>query len=115
MLSDTPPERDIEWTDAGAAGAWRFTQRLWRMANEAAALAVGAAHEDSGKPLRQITHRTVAAVTDDLMNLRFNRAIARLYELSNAVGSALQSSERSSDEVRCLAGSLRRWCCSSHR
>lgn len=102
MLSDTPPERDIEWTDAGAAGAWRFTQRLWRMANETAALAVGAMHDDKGKPLRQVTHRTIAAVTDDLMNLRFNRAIARLYELSNAVGSALQKSERSSGESAAL-------------
>jgi|JI10StandDraft_1071094.scaffolds.fasta_scaffold01284_30 leucyl-tRNA synthetase len=102
MLSDTPPERDIEWTDSGAAGAWRFTQRLWRMANETAALAVEVKHDESGKSLRQITHRTIVAVTDDLMNLRFNRAIARLYELSNAVGAALQKSGRSAGEGAAL-------------
>ena len=41
MLSDTPPERDIEWTEAGAEGAWRFTQRIWRLVNDAAAHAGG--------------------------------------------------------------------------
>ena len=102
MLSDTPPERDIEWTDAGAVGAWKFTQRLWRMVNEAAALDAGAGHDQSGLALRQTSHRTVAAVTDDLMNLRFNRAIARLYELANAVGTSLQKSTRSPGEIASL-------------
>jgi leucyl-tRNA synthetase len=102
MLSDTPPERDIEWTDAGAAGAWRFTQRLWRMANESAALGAAKVHDESGKSLRQITHRSIAAVTDDLSNLRFNRAIARVYELSNAIGTGLQKASRSDGEVAAL-------------
>ena len=102
MLSDTPPERDIEWTDAGAAGAWRFTQRLWRMTHETVELGKPGSHDDTGKPLRQTTHRTIAAVTDDLSNLRFNRAIARLYELSNAIGAGLQKSDRTAGEIAAL-------------
>ncbi len=102
MLSDTPPERDIEWTDAGAAGSWRFTQRLWRMTNETAALGPSKAHDASGKSLRQATHRAIAAVTDDLSNLRFNRAIARIYELSNSIGTELQKTERSTGENAAL-------------
>jgi leucyl-tRNA synthetase len=98
MLSDTPPERDIEWTEAGVEGAWRFIQRLWRLVNDTVregspgepAGATGAALE-----LRRAAHRALDAVTGDLMNLRFNRSIARIYELANALGAALQSADRS--------------------
>jgi leucyl-tRNA synthetase len=91
MLSDTPPERDIEWTSAGAEGAWRFLQRIWRQVNDAAERhAAAGSHGESGAVLRRLTHQTIAAVTDDLSHLRFNRAIARIFELSNGLGSALQ-------------------------
>jgi leucyl-tRNA synthetase len=91
MLSDTPPERDIEWTDAGAEGCWRFVQRVWRLATESTGLPpVGTAPsgDEASKPLRQAAHRAIAAVTDDLENLRFNRAVAQLYTLANAIGSS---------------------------
>jgi len=91
MLSDTPPERDIEWTDAGAEGCWRFVQRVWRLATESTGLApVGTAPsaDEASKPLRQAAHKAIAAVTDDLENLRFNRAVAQLYTLANAIGGA---------------------------
>ena len=96
MLSDTPPERDIQWTEAGAEGSWRFTQKIWRLVNDIAVLPRHAVSMDaSGLELRRTSHRTVAAVTDDLNNLRFNRAIARIYELSNAIGQALQLADKS--------------------
>ena len=93
MLSDTPPERDIEWTDAGAEGCWRFVQRVHRLVSEAEGLpppgtkiadgAAGAALE-----LRRATHRAIAAVSEDLDALRFNRAVAQVYTLANAIGDA---------------------------
>jgi leucyl-tRNA synthetase len=94
MLSDTPPERDIEWTEAGAEGAWRFTQRIWRLVNEAAGLIA-----DEGGPVetlaqRRFTHRAIAAVTEDLNHLRFNRAIARVYELANALTVSLAAERK---------------------
>ncbi len=92
LLSDTPPERDIEWTEAGAEGCWRFVQRIWRLAGESENLApIGAkieAADGKALELRQATHRAIAAVTDDLAALRFNRAVARVYELANAIGAA---------------------------
>ncbi len=92
MLSDTPPERDIEWTDAGAEGCWRFVQRVWRLAGEAENLApVGTTPnpaDDTSRGLRQATHKAIAAVTDDLAQLRFNRAVAQLYMLSNAIADS---------------------------
>jgi leucyl-tRNA synthetase len=96
MLSDTPPERDIEWTEAGAEGAWRFTQRVWRMVNDIALLPHAApSMAAEALPLRRIAHRTVEAITDDLNNLRFNRAISRIYELCNAIGPVLAGLDKS--------------------
>lgn len=100
MLSDTPPERDIEWTETGVEGAWRFAQRLWRQIADVAREtkpneAAGAEDDAAALELRRATHRALAAITEDIAALRFNRAIARIYELSNALGSALQSSSRS--------------------
>ncbi len=90
MLSDTPPERDIEWTDKGAEGCWRFTQRIWRLVSEAENLAPpGAKIEGTdGIELRRATHRAIAAVTEDLSQLRFNRAVAQIYTFANAIEEA---------------------------
>jgi leucyl-tRNA synthetase len=91
MLSDTPPERDIEWTDAGAEGCWRFVQRIWRLVTESGELPApgtpAAGDDEVSKALRQATHKAIAAVTEDLEHLRFNRAVAQLYTLANAIGA----------------------------
>ncbi len=100
MLSDSPPERDIEWTEAGAEGAWKFTQRLWRILGDAStrdATIFTGEFGPAALELRRIAHRTLAAVTDDLSSLRFNRAIARIYELSNALSAALASPDPTPD------------------
>jgi leucyl-tRNA synthetase len=100
MLSDSPPERDIEWTEAGAEGAWKFTQRLWRILGDASTretIAFTGEFSPAALELRRIAHRTLAAVTNDLSSLRFNRAIARIYELSNALSTALANAKLSPD------------------
>ena len=94
MLSDTPPERDIEWTEAGAEKVWHFTQRIWRLVNESAQSA-GGSDAAASLELRRAAHKALAAVTDDLMSLRFNRAIARIYELANALQKAQGKAEPS--------------------
>ncbi len=90
MLSDTPPERDIEWTDAGAEGCWRFVQRVHRLATEAQGLpppgTAPSADDAPSKTLRQASHKAIAAVTEHLAALRFNSAVAQLYMLANAIG-----------------------------
>ncbi len=96
MLSDTPPERDIEWTSAGAEASWRFVQRIWRLVGDAALYPASAGGTSD---LRRTTHKVIAAVTDDLENLRFNRAIARIYELSNALQAGLAAKDPSLREA----------------
>ncbi len=92
MLSDTPPERDIEWTEEGAEGCWRFVQRIHRLVTEAENLppagTVPGTAEGAALELRRAAHRAIAAVTEDIEALRFNRAVAQIYSLANAIGAA---------------------------
>ncbi|MHA6332148.1 leucine--tRNA ligase [Qipengyuania sp. CAU 1752] len=96
MLSDSPPERDLPWSEAGIEGCWRFVQRLWRLFGHYDASATG---ED--KALARKTHQTIATVADDIEALSFNKAVARLYELTNAVEKAQPSATRS-EAVRAI-------------
>ena len=88
MLSDSPPDRDLEWTDAGIEGAWRYLNRLWRLALVAADIPQEPLppklDSAAAAVLRQI-HRTISAVSDDLEKFRFNSAVARTRELTNAL------------------------------
>ena len=81
VLSDSPPERDLAWSEAGIDGAWRFVQRVWRLAEDTATAAAGAADVK----LDRSVHRAIAAVTSDIDRLQFNKAVARLYELVGAL------------------------------
>jgi leucyl-tRNA synthetase len=91
MLSDSPPDRDLDWTEAGIEGAFRYINRLWRLVDEAPV-----PYDPPGEPkpaafgpeaerLHRLTHRTVAAVTGDLDVFHFNKAVARVRELTNAI------------------------------
>ncbi len=91
MLSDTPPERDIEWTEEGAEGCWRFVQRIWRLVSEDGASGQGARLQqetDADLALARASHRAIAAVTEDLEALRFNRAVAQIYTLANEISAS---------------------------
>ncbi len=93
VLSDSPPDRDVIWSEAGVEGAHRFVQRVWRLISEAADILSAAqptpAKEGEALPVSQITHRTLQAVQADLDKLSFNKAIARIYELVNALAGPL--------------------------
>jgi leucyl-tRNA synthetase len=91
ILSDNPPERDIEWTESGVSGAFRFIQRVFRCAEALGDTPAGTFPSEFNPParsLRRATHRCIAAVTEALESFAFNVAVARLYELVNAIGDA---------------------------
>jgi len=92
MLSDSPPERDVIWTEQGVEGAWRFVQRIWRLIGEISALSPASEEEGSeALALRKTVHRSIVAVENQIERLRFNVAVAQLYELTNAMTAALAS------------------------
>ena len=91
MLSDSPPDRDLDWTDAGIEGAWRYVNRLWRLIVEGKDKVAprGASRPpvlaDEAEAVHRAVHKTVAAVSADLDRFHFNKAVARIRELTNLV------------------------------
>ncbi|MFN3624233.1 MAG: leucine--tRNA ligase [Hyphomicrobium sp.] len=95
VLSDSPPERDVIYTDVGVEGARRFVQRVWRLVDQGVE---GAAEKGAPKPgsftpeataLRRAAHKTLDQVARSIEGLRFNVAVAQVYEFANVLGSAL--------------------------
>ncbi len=102
MLSDSPPERDLEWTESGIDGAWRYVNRLWRLS---ALPALPLPPKDAPMPdsfsgraqsIRSLIHRTIAGVDDDLDKFQFNKAVARIREMTNAL-SDFNGSDKDGD------------------
>ncbi|RYZ63818.1 MAG: leucine--tRNA ligase, partial [Proteobacteria bacterium] len=90
MLSDSPPERDLPWSEAGIEGCGRFVHRLWRLFN-----AFESAAEGEERALDRKVAQTVAGAAADIEALSFNKAVARIYELTSAVEKAAPSASRS--------------------
>jgi leucyl-tRNA synthetase len=103
MLSDSPPERDVEWTERGVQGSWRFTNRLWRQVTEAAELAKNAPairpseFGPAALTVRKAAHGALAKVTEAIEKLHFNVGVAHIYEFANALGSAIAKPEATPD------------------
>ena len=89
MLSDSPPERDVQWTEAGIEGAGRFQQRIWKLVHEAIEISgmtpTGETPAAEVEAIRKLIHRAVHAVGLGIEGLRFNSAVAQIYELSNGL------------------------------
>ena len=100
MLSDSPPERDVQWTDAGIEGAWRFQQRVWRLLDDLLTRIPGEVElvepEKLGKIATEVhrsAHKSLHGVGQSIETLRFNRAVALIYEFTNILGSNIGKSD----------------------
>jgi leucyl-tRNA synthetase len=107
VLSDSPPERDVQWTTAGVEGAARLMNRIW---GEFDALGED---EGAGSPagdlaLSRVAHRAIKAVTEAIEGFRFNSAVARLHEFSAAVRAARIEDSASPDVRREALSTLAR-------
>jgi len=113
MLSDSPPERDVTWTETGVQGAWRFTQRLWRLVHEAAEAGKAAPSSqpaEFGAPalaVRKAAHGALAKVSEAIESLHFNVAVAHIYECANALGEAIGTIETPDQITPAFAYALR--------
>ena len=110
MLSDSPPERDMEWTESGVEGASRFLKRLYRMAGDPSlATATGPLPTDgAGAELVRAAHRAILAMSEDIEAFRFNKAVAQLYTLANAVGDLREESPEAASARRFAVETLTR-------
>jgi leucyl-tRNA synthetase len=111
MLSDTPPERDMEWTEAGVEGAWRYLNRLWRLVEDYRTVVAqdGAPGDDQALALRQVAHRAIDRMTADIDAFSLNSAVAQLRILSNATADAIAALPQTGETrpaAPALAGAL---------
>ena len=99
MLSDSPPERDVIWTEEGVHARAQFVQRLWRLVHELAGLAapvgapVPATVGADAAAIRKATHDALLRLQDDIEALHFNSAIARVYTLAKKLSEAIGAIE----------------------
>ncbi len=111
MLSDSPPDRDVIWSEEGVQGAGRFVQRIWRLVNTAAPHlpkpGTAIADTDSALALRRVAHRTLADVSVAIERLRFNTAIAKLYTFVGALADAVEGPAKSLETDPAVAAAAR--------
>ncbi|UNE55599.1 leucine--tRNA ligase [Bartonella machadoae] len=104
VLSDSPPERDVIWTESGVEGAHRFVQRVWRCVAVSAPVLKDvtpcAGQQGAALELSKTAHRILCAVEDDLEKFAFNRAIARLYEFLNIMAPLLNNVENIESDMK---------------
>ena len=89
VLSDSPPERDVEWTEAGVIGAWRFANKVWSIVSETESnhgpMDVAKDAEGNALELRRKAHKALDKITSGIESFRFNTSVAQIYELTNAL------------------------------
>jgi len=88
VLSDSPPERDVEWTEAGVIGAWRFANKVWALVEETPKLdpmTVASDAKGDALELRRFAHKAMDKLTHGIDVFRFNTSVAQIYELTNAL------------------------------
>ncbi|MEP1207087.1 MAG: leucine--tRNA ligase [Rhizobiaceae bacterium] len=101
VLSDSPPDRDVIWTEAGVEGAHRFVQRIWRLVHNVAERPehAGSGEETADLGLRKAAHRALARIDEMIPGLRYNSAVAQIYTLVNEIEQAQKSTTVSSDTL----------------
>ena len=88
VLSDSPPERDVEWTEAGVIGAWRFANKVWALVSDTPKMdpmSIAATADGDALELRRFAHKAMAKITAGIESFRFNTSVAQIYELTNAL------------------------------
>ncbi|MFM9889220.1 MAG: leucine--tRNA ligase [Rickettsiales bacterium] len=108
MMSDSPPERDLEWTESGIDGAWRYLQRLYRLVQEVTShqspVTSKTADAEGIVALKKLTHKNIDAVTKDINNFHFNKAVARIREMTNALEKIVSDESKNTGDWRLATG-----------
>ena len=89
VLSDSPPDRDVEWTESGVIGAWRFSGKIWSLMDDVTdsfdPMSVASDATGEALALRKFAHKALDKITGGIEGFRFNTSVAQIYELTNAL------------------------------
>ena len=102
VLSDSPPERDVEWTAAGAEAAFKHLGRVWALSEKIVDMPKDAAGEGDQDLLRAM-HRAIVDVTGGIESFGFNAAIAKLYAFTNTLAKSNASAAAQREAILTLA------------
>jgi leucyl-tRNA synthetase len=102
VMSDSPPERDVEWTASGAEAAWKHLQRVWRLAEEAAT-AEGTGTDADALALEKATHRAIDDINKGIDGFAFNKSVAALYGFTNDIAKSAAGAEAKRDALKIMA------------
>ena len=102
VLSDSPPERDVEWTASGAEAAFKHLARVWRIASEIASMADEGPQAEDEALLRDM-HKAIHDVTVGVESFGFNASIAKLYAFTNTLARSQAGKQAKLQAVRTLA------------
>lgn len=106
ILSDSPPERDVEWTAAGAEAAYKHLQRVWRLADDVRQRSDEAGADgpsEADRTLLRATHRAIKDVTDGIEGFAFNTSVAKLYGFTNTIAKAKASPAATTTALKTMA------------
>ena len=101
VMSDSPPERDVEWTASGAEAASKFLARVWRIGNEIATGEGGDTAQDDA--LMRAAHKAIDEITKSIDGFAFNKAVAKIYELTNTLAKSTASNAAKRDAMKIMA------------
>ena len=105
MLSDSPPDRDLEWTDAGIGGAYKFINKIWNLLIESVSADSSSLLDKENYILNEKVNETIINVTKNINDFHYNKSIANLYELTNVIQSLIIKKTVSKD---CLLNSFKK-------
>jgi leucyl-tRNA synthetase len=103
VMSDSPPERDVEWTAAGAEAAWKHLQRVWRLTVELDVEDAPKGADEAALDLQKATARAITDVTAGIEDFQFNKSVAKLYEFTNALAKSKASKDAKQEALKTMA------------
>ena len=107
VLSDSPPDRDIEWTEAGVEAAWRHIQRVWRLAKETLEDDTSESTGEEDEKLEKLRNQAIEKVSKGIETFSFNKSIANLYEFTNSIAKSKASKHLKISSIKTLAKLMR--------
>ena len=105
MLSDSPPDRDLEWTDSGIAGSYKFINKIWEITNTINSISAKSVSGKDDFALEDFVNETILSVTSNIEAFHFNKAVANIYTLLNSIQKNVINKTVSKD---ILLGSLKK-------